>query len=78
MMRKYLVIYEQEGKSWAATSPDLPKVFAVGCKSRAEARKAMTVGIRFHLESLRKAGKPLPVSRHQVGTVSAGSSRAAA
>jgi predicted RNase H-like HicB family nuclease len=78
MMRKYLVIYEQEGKSWAASSPDLPKVFAVGCKSRAEARKAMTIGIRFHLESLRKAGMPMPATRHHVGTVSASPSRAAA
>jgi len=70
-MTKYVVIYENVGKSWSASSPDLPKVFAAGCRSRAEARRAMTIGIRVHLESLRKAGKALPAPHHMVGTVSA-------
>jgi len=70
-MTQYVVIYENLGKSWSASSTDLPKVFAVGCRSRAEARRAMTIGIRVHVESLRKAGKALPKSRHAVGIVSA-------
>jgi predicted RNase H-like HicB family nuclease len=70
-MPKYRIVCERQGKSWAASSPDLPKVFAVGCKSRTDARKAMTLAIRFHLDALRKAGEPLPASRHHVGIVSA-------
>jgi predicted RNase H-like HicB family nuclease len=70
-MMKYVVIYENVGKSWSASSPDLPKVFAVGCRSRAEARRAMTIAIRVHLDSLQKAGKAVPAPRHMTGTVSA-------
>jgi predicted RNase H-like HicB family nuclease len=54
MKPKYKIVYAREASSWAASSPDLPGVFAIGCNSRAEARQAMAIAIHTHFEMLRK------------------------
>lgn len=58
-MSEYLVVIEQEGKSWGAYCPDLPGVGVVG-DTRDEVEQLIREAILFHLEGLREAGDPIP------------------
>ncbi len=58
-MSEYLVVIENEGKSWGAYCPDLPGIGVVG-DSQAEVEQLIREAISFHLDGLRKAGEPIP------------------
>jgi len=58
-MYKYLVIFEKEGKSYSAYSPDVPGCIATG-SSRKEAEKNIKEAVSFHIEGLKNDGLPVP------------------
>lgn len=58
-MMEYLVVIEREGESWGAFCPDLPGVGVVA-ETREEVELLVGDAIAFHLESLRRAGDPIP------------------
>jgi predicted RNase H-like HicB family nuclease len=58
-MAEYLVVIEHEGDSWGAYCPDLPGLGVVG-ETREEVERLIREAIAFHLESLRRAGDPIP------------------
>ena len=58
-MDGYLVVIEREDDSWGAYCPDLPGVGVAG-DSRDEVETLIREAVSFHLESLRKAGDPIP------------------
>ena len=70
-MKEYLVIYEQgEDGGWAAHSPDVDGVFALGV-SREEVEGRMREALSAHIEYLRERGERLPEPRTEAGHVTA-------
>jgi predicted RNase H-like HicB family nuclease len=56
---KYVVVYEETPRNWSAYVPDLPGCIATG-KTRADVKRHIRQAIRFHLESMREDGEPIP------------------
>lgn len=56
---KYIVVYEQAPRNWAAYVPDLPGCVATG-QTRAEVKRHIRQAIRMHLEAMREDGEPIP------------------
>jgi len=56
---KYLVIFEETGKSVGAYVPDLPGCVAIG-ETRDEAKHLIREAIELHIESLREHGEAVP------------------
>lgn len=56
---KYVVVYEQAPRNWAAYVPDLPGCVATG-QTRAEVERHIGEAIRMHIEAMREAGEPVP------------------
>ena len=56
---KYVVVYEEAPRNWAAYVPDLPGCVATG-KTKAETRKLIREAIELHLEVMREDGEPIP------------------
>ena len=69
-MTEYLVVYELEGDSWGAYSPDLPGCVAAAA-SREEVETLMAEAVQCYLEYLRDEGLPVPGSSHAAGYVAA-------
>jgi predicted RNase H-like HicB family nuclease len=68
-VKAYAVIYERGKRNWSGYVPDLPGCIATG-KTRSEVERRMRGTIRFHLESLREQGEPIPEPTTEAGTVS--------
>ena len=64
----YTVIYEKGPTSWGAYVPDLPGVIPVG-DSRDDVERLIQEAIRFHLESMRVQGIPIPSPSSFAGVV---------
>jgi len=58
-MKRYLVILEKTETGFSAYSPDVPGCIATG-PTRELVESEMRSAIRFHLESLRRDGEPVP------------------
>jgi len=56
---KYAVVIEQGPTSYGAYVPDLPGCVSVG-DSREEVIQLIQEAIEFHIEDLKKAGRPVP------------------
>lgn len=56
---QYTIVIERSPRNYAAYVPDLPGCVATGA-TRAEAVSEIREAIRFHIESLRKHGEPVP------------------
>jgi len=67
-MTEYLVIYEQEGDSWGAYSPDLPGCVAAGA-TRDEVEALMAEAVQLYVEYMRGVGMAVPVPSHAAGYV---------
>jgi hypothetical protein len=48
-MAKYRIGFDRRGDRWSTTSPDYPKVFAIGCRSRVDAIEAFKLAIETFL-----------------------------
>lgn len=59
MIMRYMVIIEEGKKSFGAQVPDLPGCIAAG-ETREEVVDLIKEAIEFHIEDLRKDGKPVP------------------
>ena len=56
---RYTIVIEKSPGNYAACAPDLPGCVATGA-IREEAVSEMRQAIRFHIESLREHGEPVP------------------
>ena len=56
---QYTIVIEESPRNYAAYVPDLPGCVATGM-SREEAVREISQAIRFHIESLREHGEPVP------------------
>ena len=56
---QYTIVIEKSPNNYAAYAPDLPGCVATGA-TREEAVSEMRQAIRFHIESLREHGEPVP------------------
>ena len=56
---QYTIVIEKSPGNYAAYAPDLPGCVATGA-TREEAVREMREAIRFHIESLREHGEPVP------------------
>ena len=56
---QYTIVIEKSPANFAAYVPDLPGCVATGA-TREEAVSEMREAIRFHIESLREHGEPVP------------------
>ena len=56
---QYTVVIEESPRNYAAYVPDLPGCIATGA-SREEVVSEIRQAIRFHIESLREHGDPVP------------------
>ncbi len=56
---RYLIIIEKAGAGYSAYSPDLDGCIASGA-TREEVERAMRDAIEFHLDGLRRDGRPVP------------------
>lgn len=56
---KYTIVVERAPGNYAAYAPDLPGCVATG-RTRDETVQEMRRAIRFHVESLREHGEPVP------------------
>src|SRR4051812_44338057 len=63
-MSRYLVVIEKTGTGYSAYSPDLPGCVAAS-KARDSVEREMHQAIEFHLDGLRRAGKPTPAPLSQ-------------
>jgi predicted RNase H-like HicB family nuclease len=64
----YTVIYEKGPTSWGAYVPDLPGVISVG-DSREEVERLIQEAIKFHLDTMREEGIPIPSPSNFAGVV---------
>lgn len=58
-MKQYLVVIEQENKSFGAYVPDLPGCVAVG-ETQEEVSDLIKEAIHMHLESMKEDGELIP------------------
>ena len=56
---QYTVVIEESPRNYAAYVPDLPGCIATGA-SREEVVSEIRQALRFHIESLREHGDPVP------------------
>ena len=56
---RYVVIIEKTDKNFGAYVPDLPGCVAVA-ETQTKVKKLIREAIKFHLESLREEGSPIP------------------
>ena len=56
---QYTIVIEKSPRNYAAYVPDLPGCVATGA-TREEAVSEIREAIRFHIESLREHGEPVP------------------
>ncbi len=56
---RYMVVIEKGEKGYGAHVPDLPGCIAAG-ETREEVLNLIKEAIEFHIEDLRKDGKPVP------------------
>jgi predicted RNase H-like HicB family nuclease len=59
MIMRYMVVIEKGEKGFGAHVPDLPGCIAAG-ETREEVINLIKEAIEFHIEDLRKDGKPVP------------------
>ncbi len=59
---RYTIVIERSSENHAAYAPDLPGCVATGA-TRDETVEEMRRAIRFHIESLREHGEPVPMPR---------------
>ena len=71
---EYTVVVEKSPRNYAAYVPDLPGCVATGT-SREEAVREIRQAIRFHLESLREHGEPVPEPRCTATVVNVAAAR---
>jgi predicted RNase H-like HicB family nuclease len=58
-MMRYAVVIGKAGDNYSAYAPDLPGCVATG-ESLAEVEGELREAIRFHMESLKEDGLPVP------------------
>ena len=63
---RYLIVIEKTGTGYSAYSPDLDGCVATGA-TRKQVERAMREAIEFHLDGLRREGRPVP-SPHAYST----------
>jgi len=63
---RYLIVIEKTGTGYSAYSPDLEGCAATGT-TRDEVERSMREAIEFHLDGLRREGRPVP-SPHAYST----------
>ena len=56
---KYAVVFEKSATGYAAYVPDLPGCITTG-KTKEETERLIREAIRYHIESLREHGEPVP------------------
>ena len=56
---RYLIVIEKTGTGYSAYSPDLDGCVATGA-TRKQVERAMREAIEFHLDGLRRDGRPVP------------------
>lgn len=56
---KYVVVFEQATRNWAAYVPDLPGCVAAA-KTKAETRQLIREAIQMHIELMRESGEEIP------------------
>ena len=56
---QYTIVIERSPNNYAAYAPALPGCVATGA-TREEADSEIRLAIRFHIESLREHGEPVP------------------
>ena len=59
---QYTIVIEESPRNYAACVPDLPGCVATGA-TREEVVSEVRQAIRFHIESLREHGEPVPEPR---------------
>ena len=59
MIMRYTVVIEKGEKGYGAHVPDLPGCIAAG-ETREEVLNLIKEAIEYHIEDLRKDGKPIP------------------
>lgn len=65
---RYAIVVEQAGCNYSAYVPDLPGCIATG-SSFADAEQNIREAIKFHLDTLREEGSPVPQPSSQVNYV---------
>ncbi len=63
---RYAIVIEEAGSNYSAYVPDLPGCVATGGTVE-EAEREIRQAIEFHLDGLRRAGRPVP-SPHAYST----------
>jgi predicted RNase H-like HicB family nuclease len=58
-MPRYPIVIEQGPNNFSAFAPDVPGCVATGA-NREEVTEQMASALRFHIESLRHDGEPVP------------------
>ena len=65
---KYVVVYENAPRNYAAYVPDLPGCITTG-DTREELEQLMRGAIELHIEALREQGQPVPAPGTWTGLV---------
>lgn len=68
MDTEYLVVIEQGPRSWGASVPDLPGVYAVA-ETREELDTLIVGAVEMHVARLREDGQPVPEPRQTASSV---------
>ena len=65
-----LIEYDSDTKTYGATSPELPNVYAIS-DSRDDVLKRFSASVDQYLDYLRERGEPLPSfqGRHEIVTI---------
>jgi predicted RNase H-like HicB family nuclease len=65
-----VIEYDPDAKTYGATSPDLPDIYAVS-DSREDVLDRFTKSVNEYITYLREQGEPLPslTTRHEVVTI---------
>lgn len=67
-MKRYLVVIERTESGFSAHAPDLPGCVSSGL-TRQEAETNIREALDFHIEGLRREGRPVPQPRTEYAQV---------
>jgi predicted RNase H-like HicB family nuclease len=67
-MKRYLVVIERTETGFSAYAPDLPGCASSG-RTRQEAETNIREALDFHIEGLRREGRPVPQPRTEYAQV---------
>ena len=64
----YAIVFEKTKTGYSAYAPDLPG-YGAAAKTLEELRALVREGIPFHIDGLRRVGKPIPPAETIVETI---------